>query len=235
MVEHVLQLEILMIFCVPTWEKYNWWRLNHAWMMKMSNWHIWCPAVVKNQEGPLLHFCICWSGLSCNSLHSNNYQIFAKILLKISFEYFQSSVFCFVFFLAPDVVRRPPVQQLWHSQKSCCRVDLFKKYNPSHEEEEERVGVRKSETFQAARFFCKNFLDKVSQFSNLRQMCLKFVDGLKNFQVIQTLFRFSRHFLNRLETFQIIQPLFRSSRDLPDHPDTFQTIQTLSRSSGHIF
>ena len=88
MVEHVLQLEILMIFCVPTWEKYNWWRLNHAWMMKMSNWHIWCPAVVKNQEGPLLHFCICWSGLSCNSLHSNNGEIFAKILLNISFEYF---------------------------------------------------------------------------------------------------------------------------------------------------
>ena len=75
----------------------------------MSNWHIWCRAVVKTEEGPLLHFCICWSGLSCNSLHSNNCQIFAKILLKISFEYL---TFHFVFFVAPDVDRRPPGQQL---------------------------------------------------------------------------------------------------------------------------
>ena len=191
-----------------------------------------CCQESRRASSAFLHLLV-WSVLQQSALKqlSNICKDFVEDFIWIL------SKLCLLFclFLAPDVVRRPPVQQLWHSQKSCCRVDLFKKYNPSHEEEEERVGVRKSETFQAARFFRKNFLDKVSQFSNLRQMCLKFVDGLKNFQVIQTLFRFSRHFLNRLETFQIIQPLFRSSRDLPDHPDTFQTIQTLSRSSGHIF
>ena len=93
-------------------------------MTKKSNWHIWCRAVVKNQEGPLLHFCICWSGLSCNSLHSNNCQIFAKILLKISFEYFQNLYLHFVFFCTWRWVH-PPVQQLMFLQKKFSSIRLF--------------------------------------------------------------------------------------------------------------
>ena len=91
----------------------------------MSNWQIWCLAVVKTEEGPLLHFCIRWSGLSCNSLHSNNCQIFANILLKISFEYFSKAPPSILSFFALDVVRRPPVQQLLGIRKKIVAGLIF--------------------------------------------------------------------------------------------------------------
>lgn len=112
-------------------------------MTKMSNWQIWCRAVVKTEEGPLLHFCICWSGLSCNSLHSNNCQIFAKILLKISFEYFSKAPTSILSFFAPDVDRSPPTcaAVVRHLQKVVAELTIFQKSNSSNEEEEEKVHI----------------------------------------------------------------------------------------------
>ena len=83
-------------------------------MTKMSNWQIWCRAVVKTEEGPLLHF-FAFVGLVCPATVCT--QTIVKYLQRFCWRFllntFQKLQLPFCLFLHLMLIGvHPPVQQL---------------------------------------------------------------------------------------------------------------------------